>query len=67
MNMVMLRKLFMRCVVNKLKAKVAFIAAWMLWGMNIALATPRADITEQQQRAKQQVMEQQSRVYTRVK
>jgi len=48
MNMVMLRKLFMRCVVNKLKAKVAFIAAWMLWGMNIALAAPAADITEQQ-------------------
>ena len=34
----------------------------MLCGINIALAAPATDVTEQQQRAKQQEMEQQSRV-----
>lgn len=45
-----------------MKAKIAFIAAWMLCGVNIVLAAPATDVTEQQQRAKQQAMEQQSRV-----
>ena len=48
-----------------MKAKITFITVWMLCGINIAFAAPATDatdVTEQQQRAKQQEMEQQSRV-----
>ena len=45
-----------------MKAKIAFMTAWMLYGASVGFAAPAADSTEQQQRVKQQ-----SRVYTRVK
>lgn len=45
-----------------MKVKIVFMTAWMLYGASVALAAPAADITEQQQRAKQQEMEQQTRI-----
>ncbi len=49
--MIMTKKKDDGCVVNKLKAKIIFMTAWMLYGASVGFAAPATDVTEQQQRA----------------